>query len=119
VSCQLRCQHAMTEQPRRLLLVSTVDRGAPGRSRPSDGPAAPRWPDRPAIRSRVASRPAVARPVASRPVASRPAVAPRAVGRERAGSAVLPALTSGSPTGPARWPASARRAARRTTRRPR
>src|SRR5580693_5017563 len=27
VSCQLRCQHAMTEQPRRLLLVSTVDRG--------------------------------------------------------------------------------------------
>src|ERR1700684_2333346 len=27
VSCQLRCQHAMTEQPRRLLMVSTVDRG--------------------------------------------------------------------------------------------
>ncbi|MGH3202112.1 MAG: hypothetical protein ACRDP5_08705, partial [Streptosporangiaceae bacterium] len=55
VSCQLRCQHAMTEQPRRLLLVSTVDRGAAGRSRGSDGaavpaaPAAPRWPDRPAI----------------------------------------------------------------------
>ena len=33
VSCQLRCQHAMTEQPRRLLLVSTVDRGAAGGSR--------------------------------------------------------------------------------------
>src|SRR5580692_11349279 len=67
VSCQLRCQHAMTEQPRRLLLVSTVDRGAAGDgSRGSDwsaapaapagpagpaAPAAPRWPDRPAIRS--------------------------------------------------------------------
>ena len=36
VSCQLRCQHAMTEQPRRLLLVvSTVEPGpvvAPARS---------------------------------------------------------------------------------------
>jgi len=69
VSCQLRCQHAMTEQPRRLLLVSTVDRSA------ASGPAAPRWPDRPAIRS---------------------GVAPRAAGRERAGSAVLPTLVLGS-----------------------
>src|SRR5580704_11516048 len=64
VSCQLRCQHAMTEQPRRLLLVSTVDRGAAGDgSRGSDwsaasaAPAAPRWPDRPAIRSGAAARP--------------------------------------------------------------
>jgi hypothetical protein len=86
VSCQLRCQHAMTEQPRRLLLVSMVDRGAAGGSRGADspagragaagparpaGPAAPRWPDRPAIRSSAALRPA---------------------GRERAGSAVLPAV---------------------------
>ena len=94
VSCQLRCQHAMTEQPRRLLLVSTVDRSAAGSgSRGSDGPATaagpvgaatPRWPDRPAIRSGAASRPVVARPAASRPAAlspvtSQPVVAPRPV----------------------------------------
>jgi hypothetical protein len=92
VSCQLRCQHAMTERPRRLLLVSTVDRDAAGGSRGSDrstvstvfaaaaAPAAPRWPDRPAIRSGLAPR---------------PVVASRAAGRERAGSAVLPALFLG------------------------
>src|SRR5271154_3924629 len=74
VSCQLRCQHAMTEQPRRLVLVSTVDRGATSRPVAPPAPAAPRWPDRPAIRS---------------------GVAPRAAGRERAGSAVLPALFLG------------------------
>jgi hypothetical protein len=85
VSCQLRCQHAMTEQPRRLLLVSMVDRGAARGSRGSAAPAAPRWPDRPAIRSGVAARPVVSRPV----------VAPRAAGRERAGSAVLPAFFLG------------------------
>jgi len=77
VSCQLRCQHAMTEQPRRLLLVSTVDRGTPGTSRPSDRPAGPRWPDRPAIRSALPLR----------------SVAAREGERERAGSAVLPATT--------------------------
>jgi hypothetical protein len=82
VSCQLRCQHAMTEQPRRLLLVSTVDRDAAGGSHGSGRPtvaavpAQPRWPDRPAIRSGVASRP----------------VASRAASRERAGSALLPAF---------------------------
>jgi len=67
VSCQLRCQHAMTEQPRRLV-VSTVERG-PVAAR--DGTAVPRWPDRPAYRSAAAGRPGghVAR-------------------RERAGSAV-------------------------------
>ena len=44
VSCQLRCQHAMTEQPRRLLMVSTVDRGA-DRAPASDwAPAATRAP---------------------------------------------------------------------------
>ena len=74
VSCQLRCQHAMTEQPRRLLLVSTVDRGAVSRPAAPVAPAVPRWPDRPAIRS---------------------GIAPRAAGRERAGSAVLPALVLG------------------------
>ena len=40
VSCQLRCQHAMTDQPRRLLMVSTVDRGggwAPGGCRGAAG----------------------------------------------------------------------------------
>jgi hypothetical protein len=53
VGCRFQCQHAMTEQhamaerqPRqRLLVVSTVERGAP------------RWPDRPAYRSGPASRP--------------------------------------------------------------
>ena len=74
VSCQLRCQHAMTEQPRRLLLVSTVDRGAASGPVVAAAPAAPRWPDRPAIRSGAAAR---------------------AAGRERAGSAVLPALVLG------------------------
>jgi len=97
VSCQLRCQHAMTERPRRLLLVSTVDRGAAGgldRPAVSAAPAAPRWPDRPAIRSGfpsrsaaesrpVVSRPAAARPLALSPVASQPVAAPRAAGRER------------------------------------
>jgi hypothetical protein len=61
VSCQLRCQHAMTEQPRRLLVVSTVERGPVeargGSVAPPDGSAAPRWPDRPAYRSTVAGRP--------------------------------------------------------------
>ncbi|MGH3153470.1 MAG: hypothetical protein ACRDOB_22435 [Streptosporangiaceae bacterium] len=65
VSCQLRCQHAMTEQPRRLLMVSTVDRGAarapaavrnqatarlPARA-VDHGASGPRWPDRPAYRT--------------------------------------------------------------------
>src|SRR5580692_8041307 len=92
VSCQLRCQHAMTEQPRRLLLVSKVDRAAAGGSRGPDSaaeaaaPAAPRWPDRPAIRSGVPARPVPARPAASRPavllpVAPRPAVASHAADR--------------------------------------
>jgi hypothetical protein len=98
VSCQLRCQHAMTEPPRRrLLLVSTVDRGATGESRGAAGPAgtaAPRWPDRPAIRSSVALRPAASRPVISSRSAgaSRSVLASRPAGRERAGSAVLPAF---------------------------
>jgi hypothetical protein len=89
VSCQFRCQHAMTESPRWLWLVTTADRRPPGlaadrpatapgrpgtapaRSVPvllpmptvrsaatggagaeSGGLAAPRWPDRPAYRSR-------------------------------------------------------------------
>ncbi len=49
VSCQLRCQHAMTEQPRRLVMVSIVDRGADKAGRPGGPAAGPRWPDRPAI----------------------------------------------------------------------
>lgn len=111
VSCQLRCQHAMTEQPRRLLLVSRVDRGAAGGSRGADSaagaaafaaPAAPRWPDRPAIRSGVASRPVAARPVALLPTASQPAVASHAIGRERTGSVVLPAFSRRTSSGMAR-----------------
>jgi hypothetical protein len=65
VSCQLRCQHAMTEQPRRLLMVSTVDRGA----------AVPRWPDRPAYRTGPAAPQCPSRP------------AGRSAERERARSA--------------------------------
>jgi hypothetical protein len=72
VSCQLRCQHAMTEQPRRLVMVSIVNRGADRAGEPGGPAAAPRWPDRPAYRSGVASRPvAASRSVAA---ASRPVV---------------------------------------------
>ena len=94
VSCQFRCQHAMTASSRRSWLVTTADRRAPaapvflpmpsvGPARPGTRPeswpggrgaavtpvtcgsAAPRWPDRPA----------------RRPVTSQPGP------RERAGSA--------------------------------
>jgi hypothetical protein len=34
VSCQFRCQHAMTEPSRRLWLVTTTDRSAPGHPGP-------------------------------------------------------------------------------------
>jgi len=62
VSCQFRCQHAMTEHPRRLVLASTADRrpATPGQAGPAllpvtpappAGPAAPRWPDRPLYRA--------------------------------------------------------------------
>jgi hypothetical protein len=78
VSCQFRCQHAMSEQPRRLLVVSTVERGpVPARSGAPvarGGPVAPRWPDRPAYRSGTAG-------------AGRPGG--HVERRERAGSAVL------------------------------
>ena len=116
VSCQLRCQHAMTEQPRRLPLVSMVDRGAAaGARRPAlpvvaagptvsarpAGPAGPRWPDRPAIHSGVPLRPAASRPAVSRPVVWRPVPvpyvpAPRQAERERARSAVLPLVLARS-----------------------
>jgi hypothetical protein len=84
VSCQLQCQHAMTEQPRRLLMVSTVDRGAdraPAAARlpvsaVDHGASGPRWPDRPAHRT----GPLVPQH-ASRPAARGPE-------QERAGSAV-------------------------------
>jgi hypothetical protein len=70
VSCQFRCQHAMTESSRRSWLVTTVDRSAPvpGAGRPAAAPGrpvpvflpmpsvAPRWPDRPARRP-VTSQP--------------------------------------------------------------
>jgi len=75
VSCQLRCQHAMTEQPHRLLVVRAAEREAAG----------PRWPDRPAYRS--------ARP------------AGHVDRRERASSAVLPGqptkMQNGCPAGSA------------------
>ncbi len=47
VSCQFRCQHAMTEPTRRLWLVTTADRG-PGESAPDRLVAAPRHPGSPA-----------------------------------------------------------------------
>jgi hypothetical protein len=77
VSCQFRCQHAMTEQPR--LVASTISQRDPG---------APRWPDRPAYRS---GPPAPGpRPVAgSRAVMrSRPGSADQARRRERTGAGV-------------------------------
>ena len=81
VSCQFRCQQAMTEPARRLRLVTTADRSAPGHlgvrgrqeheparsasvllplptvrsaasaSGADSGLAAPRWPDQPAYRA--------------------------------------------------------------------
>jgi hypothetical protein len=81
VSCQFRCQHAMTASSRRSWLVTIVDRRAPALVPVAERPAAargrpvpvflpmpsvaPRWPDRPA----------------RRPVTSKPGP------RERAGSA--------------------------------
>ncbi len=99
LSCQFRCQHAMTEPPRRLWLVTTADRRPPGADRPATAPghpgapwhpgpapgrsasillpmpavrsaapapaaadpanrglAAPRWPDRPALRTSQVTR---------------------------------------------------------------
>jgi hypothetical protein len=66
VSCRLRCQHAITEQPRPVWLVSTAD-GRPARPSGSPGPAAlpaapagraaPRWPDRPVHRTGPAAHP--------------------------------------------------------------
>ena len=82
VSCQFRCQHAMTGPPRRLWLVTTADR-RPGADRPATAPghpgapghrgtapgrsvqillpmpavqSAPRWPDRPAYRATQVSQ---------------------------------------------------------------
>ena len=101
VNCQFQCQHAMTERPRRRLVVSTVDHGGAAGASTDAGRrevAPPRWPDRPAYRSGPAARPvmaprpgAVPRPrMASRSApAPRPSVASRpAAQRERAG--VLP-----------------------------
>ena len=125
VSCQFRCQHAMTGPDRRLWLVTTVDR-TPGADRPatapghpgtrghrgsvparsvpivlpvptarsaapapaaasaeSCGPAAPRWPDRPAHRAAQVSHRA-------------PRAAVHVPRRERAGS---PALAAGGEAG--------------------
>jgi hypothetical protein len=39
VSCQFRCQHAMTGAPRRLWLVTTAQRQEPGPARPARRPA--------------------------------------------------------------------------------
>jgi hypothetical protein len=113
VSCQFRCQHAMTQPattgPARLWLVTTADRrpqgpapshpggsgppsAAPGRSVPvllpmpavrSADPAAPRWPDRPAHRASQVSHQSPG-----------PAIHAPPPQRERAGS---PRLAAGIP----------------------
>jgi hypothetical protein len=102
VSCQFRCQHAMTEPTRRLWLVSTVDRRPPEPARSvsvllpmptvrsaAPAPAAagvhaegcglpvPRWPDRPALRAGQVSRrvPKAGAPVRSRERVGSPALA--------------------------------------------
>jgi hypothetical protein len=59
VSCQFRCQHAMTGSSRRPWLVTTADRAEPGPvllPAPSVRPAGlpvgtPRWPDQPLHRA--------------------------------------------------------------------
>lgn len=61
VSCQFRCQSAMTEPTGRFWLVTIADRRPPapaaaGVSAESHGLAAPRWPDRPAHRAGQVSR---------------------------------------------------------------
>src|ERR1700683_945054 len=61
VSCTLRCQHAMTEGPRRLRVVSISGRPSPSSSASPSAdhralvplpavPVDPQWPDRPARR---------------------------------------------------------------------
>ena len=115
VSCQLRCQHAMTEQPRRLLLVSTVDRSAAGVGRAGRMGLLGCWAcwgcyaavagsAGYSLRGGFAAGSCAARGVAARGVvagdfaalvAPRPVLAPRAAGRERTGSAVLPAFLLG------------------------
>ena len=55
VHCQFRCQHAMTEQPRRRP-VARAAQAEPATPRWPDRP--PRWPDRPAYRAEAASPPA-------------------------------------------------------------
>lgn len=90
VHCPFRCQHAMIEQPRRLALVSTVDRSA-GSRRP-DRSAAPAWPDRMAAARAAVPRTAAPRwpdrPVYRSGPPRAPAPTARAEQRERAGSAV-------------------------------
>jgi hypothetical protein len=52
VSCQFRCQHAMTERPGRVWLAATVDRSLPEAApAPTAAGPAPRWPDRPIHRA--------------------------------------------------------------------
>jgi hypothetical protein len=59
VGCQFRCQHAMTEQPRQLPVVSITSRPGPAVGAGA-GAGPPRWPDRPAYRSGSALRAALA-----------------------------------------------------------
>ena len=65
VSCQFRCQHAMTGPPRRLWLVTTANRQEPGPAHPvrpprtpSSGPPGPVLLPVPSIRAAGAAGPA-------------------------------------------------------------
>lgn len=63
VHCQFRCQHAMTEQPRRrpVARATQAEPATPRRpvARATQAEAAtPRWPDRPAYRAGAAAQPA-------------------------------------------------------------
>jgi hypothetical protein len=52
VHCQFRCQHAMTELPRRRPVARA------GQTQAATEAASPRWPDRPAYRAGAAAPPA-------------------------------------------------------------
>jgi hypothetical protein len=97
VSCQFRCQHAMTEPARRLWLVTIADRRPPGSAadRPAAASAHPGSPGHPGAPGRPGPAPARSASVLlPMPMVRSAACAPAAAG--------VPA-ESGGPAAP-RWP---------------